>query len=65
MHYTTGDIARRTGCPRSVVCYALERAGIQPAARAGITRLFTPEQWPDIITAIRNVRGNRSHDKAV
>jgi len=55
---TTGDIARRCNVPRSVVCHAIERHSIQPVGRAGIVRLFSDDQWPEIWRALNAVKSN-------
>ena len=52
---TTGDIARRLKVPRSVVCYAIDRQDIKPTTRAGIVRLFSSDQWPEIVKAVNSV----------
>jgi len=57
--YTTGDIARRLGVSRSAVSYAIDRARIEPVHRAGIVRLFSVDQWPEIVAACHAV--NRGH----
>jgi len=38
---TTGDIAEKLNVDRDVVCYALRKARVQPAGRAGQVRLFS------------------------
>ena len=53
---TTGQLARRLGVPRTRLDYALDRAGIQERGRAGIIRLFSPEQIHVIRAALGNVR---------
>lgn len=55
--YTTGDIAKRLGMSRSSVIYAIDRARIEPVHRAGIVRLFSAGQWPEIVAACRAVGG--------
>ena len=40
---TTGQIAELLELDRDRVCYLLRKAKIQPVARAGLTRLFSPE----------------------
>ncbi len=59
-YFTTGDVARRLGVPRATVSYALERDRIQPAARAGLVRLFSTEQWPEVVKAVRLIQRRRS-----
>lgn len=53
---TVGDVARRIGVPRARVDYALDKAGIRERARAGILRLFSPDQIPVIEAALLTVR---------
>ena len=57
---TVGDIARKYGVPRARVDYALEKGGIRERGRAGILRLFAPEQLPAIEAALGTVRRSRS-----
>jgi len=54
--FTAGDAARRLGLSRAVVNYAIDRAQIQPAGRAGLVRLFTPDQWVAIVNAVKATR---------
>ncbi len=44
MGYTVGDIARKLGRSQHSVVYAIQSAGVEAAARAGIIRLFTDAQ---------------------
>ena len=53
---TVGEVARKLGVPRARVDYALEKAGIQERGRAGILRLFAPDQVPVIQAALGTVR---------
>ncbi len=53
---TIGDIARKLGIPRARLEYAVEKAGIQERGRAGILRLFSPDQVPVIEAALATVR---------
>ncbi len=62
---TVGDIARRIGVPRARVDYALDKAGIRERARAGILRLFSPDQLPVIEAALATVRSRRRKIEAV
>ncbi len=60
MANTTGSIAKLAGVSRAVVCHAIDREQIEPAQRAGIVRIFTDEQLPVIIEAVRNTMTRRS-----
>lgn len=53
---TVGAIAREIGVPRARVDYALEKGGIRERGRAGILRLFAPDQIPVIKAALATVR---------
>jgi len=59
--FTTGEAARRLQVSRQIVSYAIERDGIQHVARAGIVRLFSPEQWPEVVKAVRLVQARRTN----
>ena len=65
MALSTGDVARRLGCARWEVAYALERSGIQPVGRAGGVRLFGEDQVSAIAAAVagRQARGTALSDK--
>jgi len=56
---TTGQIARENGVPRARVVYAIEKIGIREHARAGIIRLFSPDQIPAIQAALKTIRIRR------
>ena len=53
---TVGDVARRLEVARSRIDYAVTKAGIQERGRAGILRLFSPDQLPVIEAALGTVR---------
>ena len=53
---TVGDVARRLEVPRARIDYAVTKAGIQERGRAGILRLFSPDQLPVIKAALATVR---------
>lgn len=57
---TVGEIAREIGASRPRVSYAIEKAGIREKARAGILRLYGPEQVPPIIAALGTIRPQRN-----
>ena len=59
---TIGDIAKDTGEPRSRVGYAIEKVGIREHARAGIIRLFSPDQIPAIEAALATIRVRKQND---
>ena len=53
---TVRDISHRLDLPRATVAYAIDKADIRPAQRAGLVRLFSPLQWPEIVRAVRSVK---------
>ena len=53
---TLGTVARQLGIPRHRVSYAIERAGIEERGRAGILRLFAPDQLAEIRAAVEAIR---------
>lgn len=57
---TIGEIARQLGVPRPRLDYALEKAGIRERGRAGILRLFAPEQIPVMEAALKTVRSRET-----
>jgi hypothetical protein len=60
---TTGQIAEEVGANRDMVSYAIRRAAIEPAGRAGIVRLFTPEAVGKVRAFLGRKRQPRdSHD---
>ena len=53
---TIGDLLREAsfaGYSRRQLEYALERGGIRPVGRAGIIRIYSVEQIPRILEAVR------------
>lgn len=56
---TLGDLARETGIPPHRVKYALAAFDIRPVQRAGILRLFSPEQLPHIKSCLGRIAGGR------
>ena len=56
---TSGEVARRLGVPQARLNYALERSGIQEQHRAGILRLYSQEQVPEIEAALNAVRSRK------
>lgn len=62
---TVGDVARRIGERRSRVEYAIEKAGIRERSRAGILRLFGPDQVPVIEAALKTIRTRGSQSKNI
>ena len=57
---TVGDVARQLGLSQSRVNYAIDKAGIRERGRAGILRLFSPDQVPVIRAALATIREKRS-----
>ncbi len=53
---TIKAVSKAIGEPSRRVAYAVKRAGIIPAGRAGLVRLFTPEQVERIRGAVANLR---------
>jgi hypothetical protein len=54
---TLRDVMRRTGQPRHIVDYAIDRHGPKHCGRVGITRIWRAEDWPQIEDAIRETHG--------
>jgi hypothetical protein len=61
---TLGDVARECGAKPSRVKYALTEYRIEPHQRAGILRLFHPEQIPEIKAALRRIANRREVARA-
>ena len=59
---TIGDIGRKLGVARTRLEYAIEKAGIRERGRAGILRLFSPDQVPVIEAALATVRTRKVRD---
>ena len=57
---TLGTVARQLGIPRHRAAYAIERAGIEERGRAGIVRLFAPDQFAEIRAAVEAIRPCRA-----
>ncbi len=53
---TTGAIARSLGVSRAQLDYAIEKGGIKERGRAGILRLFAPDQIAVIRAALGTVK---------
>ena len=58
-HVTIGDVARMLGVARTRLDYAVQKVGIQERGRAGIIRLFSPDQIPAMKAALESVRPQR------
>lgn len=61
---TIGDLLREAtlaGYSRRQLEYALERGGIRPVGRVGIIRIYSADQLPQIVQAVRRTtrRGSR------
>jgi hypothetical protein len=54
--FTVGELSSKWGIRRDRLSYAIERAGIKPCRRVGITRLFSVDQLPAIEGAVAKVR---------
>lgn len=53
---TIGDIAKALGIPKHRVTYAVDKAGVEPVARAGILRLFGDTEVARIQRALEQIR---------
>ena len=58
---TIGDIARRYDLPKWRVGYAIAKNEITEVGRAGIVRLFTPQQADEIANLVKKLRQNRTN----
>jgi len=56
---TIGDISNRIGIPQHRVAYAIKRYGVEPAQRAGMTRLWTEDCVERIAAAVRRCTTGR------
>ena len=56
---TVGDLRRETGARHHQLNYALQEYEIEPVQRAGIIRLFHPDQLPMIKSALRRISGRK------
>ena len=57
---TIGQIARQLGVARSRLDYAVSKVGLQERGRAGIIRLFSPDQIPSMRAALETIRPHRT-----
>lgn len=57
--FTVSDAARRLGVSRQDVSYAIGRDGIEPVGRAGLVRLFSIDQWTEVVKAVRLLEARR------
>ncbi len=64
-YLTLGDIARRLEVPIHRAKYAIEAHGIEPAMRAGITRLWEARDLATIKSAVDRVAGNHRRRKSL
>lgn len=60
---TIGDIARKLGIARTRLKYAIVKARIQEEVRAGILRLFSPDQIPVMEAALATVQARKNNDR--
>lgn len=58
-YLTLGEVARRLDESESRVKYAISAYRIEPAARVGILRCWTPEDLPRIRSAVARVASRR------
>ncbi len=58
--YTIGQIAQQLGVARSRLDYAVMKVGLRERGRAGIIRLFSPDQIPSMRAALETVRPQRT-----
>jgi hypothetical protein len=56
---TARDIAREAKITVHRLKYAIDQYDIQPVQRAGIIRLFSREQIPTILAAVRRIENRR------
>ncbi len=56
---TLGDLSRKTGIAPHRVKYALAAFNVQPVQRAGVVRLFSPDQLPHIKSCLQRIAGDR------
>ena len=61
---TIGQIARQLGVARSRLDYAVSKVGLQERGRAGIIRLFSPDQIPSMRAALETIRPHRTRTEA-
>jgi hypothetical protein len=57
---TVKEIAAEKRVPWKRVAYAAATYGIEPARRAGMIKLFSRDQVPEIMSALRRVRARAS-----
>ncbi|MGE0481273.1 MAG: hypothetical protein AB7Q17_12450 [Phycisphaerae bacterium] len=56
---TARQLAREFGVPLHRIDYAVQRLGLEEAARVGIVRLFTAEQAEQVRSALRAIDARR------
>ena len=56
---TPGDLLRECKVTRAQLNYALSEYDITPQQRAGIVRLYRPDQLPTIKAALSRINGRR------
>ena len=57
--FTISDLSKLLGVRRHRLDYAVTEYGIEPAERAGIVRLWSSEQLPQIKSALDRISGRR------
>lgn len=60
---TSGEIAKRVGCDRDRVNYAITRAGVEPTGRAGRYRLFGEDAVDRIVAELDRIGSRQSGDQ--
>jgi hypothetical protein len=56
---TIREVARELGVRTHRATYAVDQFDIEPRQRAGVIRLFSRDQLPEIRSAITRIAGNR------
>lgn len=62
-YLTIGQIARQLSVARSRLDYAVMKVGLRERGRAGIIRLFSPDQIPSMRAALETVRPHRTREE--
>lgn len=56
---TIRDVAKAVGVTQRRAGYAIDAYAIEPATRAGIVRLWTPDQLDTIRSAVKRIESRR------
>jgi hypothetical protein len=62
---TLRQISEDLGLKFHVVKYAIEQSHIEPCQRAGVIRLYRPDQLPLILEAIEKTKSRREVSRAL